>query len=97
MFWPFLVLIICPSFALETVICYQTPNSYQCHAYNGGGLTVFDYPSDWEYTGEKIGYTESEGMNSSENDNGYEQVDEVITTDPSPIPYTREWWKILGP
>jgi hypothetical protein len=97
MFWPFLVLLIYPSFALETVICYQTTNNYECHAYKGGGLTVFDYPPEWEYSGNNIGYTESEGMNSTENESGYEQREESINSEPSPIPYSKEWRRILGP
>jgi len=85
-------LVCAPLFALETIICSRTVNGMSCSKYNGGGLDTYEYGPAWEYSEDKVGYTESEGMDS-EIEKPDEDKDEIIYSyDPS-IPFSKEWWK----
>jgi len=80
------------TFSLDTILCYQTSSGLDCHPYNGEDMVMFDYPEEWEYSGNMIGYTESEGMN------GFEEPDDVDESEalifiPESAPF--EWWKFI--
>lgn len=82
-----------PLLCTETIICDQTSNGLQCRTYNGGDYIVFDYPKEWEYSENLIGYTESEGMNSYQEYEDYDEEVAALIFEPEPSPY--EWWKFL--
>lgn len=80
------------TFSVDTILCYKSYSGLDCHPYNGGDYVMFEYPEEWEYSGNMIGYTESEGMNSFDDNEDYEDV--LIfepVTETSPL----EWWKFI--
>jgi hypothetical protein len=77
------------TFSLDTILCYQTASGLDCHPYNGEDMVMFDYPEEWEYSGNMIGYTESEGMDSYVDNEEYE---DVLIFEPTP---PIEWWKFI--